>query len=58
MQAKMWRGCSYFYSYAACCDFIKENNLLSIIRAHEIQVALATAVLDIKTNFSANKIAC
>lgn len=33
------RGCSYFYSYAACCDFLKQNNLLSIIRAHEAQDA-------------------
>lgn len=31
------RGCSYFYSYAACCNFIERNNLLSIIRAHEAQ---------------------
>jgi len=33
------RGCSYFYSYAACCDFLRTNNLLSIIRAHEAQDA-------------------
>ncbi|XP_066603624.1 serine/threonine-protein phosphatase 2B catalytic subunit 2-like isoform X3 [Prorops nasuta] len=33
------RGCSYFYSYTACCDFLKNNNLLSIIRAHEAQDA-------------------
>ncbi|KAK2583681.1 hypothetical protein KPH14_009609 [Odynerus spinipes] len=33
------RGCSYFYSYAACCDFLQTNNLLSIIRAHEAQDA-------------------
>ncbi|PAV78918.1 hypothetical protein WR25_21924 [Diploscapter pachys] len=33
------RGCSYFYSYAACCDFLQHNNLLSIIRAHEAQDA-------------------
>lgn len=31
------RGCSYFYSYAACCDFLERNKLLSIIRAHEAQ---------------------
>lgn len=31
------RGCSYFYSYAASCDFLQHNNLLSIIRAHEAQ---------------------
>ncbi|XP_065651647.1 protein phosphatase 3 catalytic subunit alpha isoform X2 [Hydra vulgaris] len=33
------RGCSYFYSYQACCDFLQRNNLLSIIRAHEAQDA-------------------
>lgn len=33
------RGCSYFYSYSACCDFLQQNNLLSIIRAHEAQDA-------------------
>uniref|UniRef100_UPI00358E7518 protein phosphatase 3 catalytic subunit alpha n=1 Tax=Myxine glutinosa TaxID=7769 RepID=UPI00358E7518 len=33
------RGCSYFYSYAAVCDFLQNNNLLSIIRAHEAQDA-------------------
>jgi serine/threonine-protein phosphatase 2B catalytic subunit len=33
------RGCSYFYSYAACCDFLQQNSLLSIIRAHEAQDA-------------------
>lgn len=27
------------YSYAACCDFLQNNNLLSIIRAHEAQDA-------------------
>jgi len=31
------RGCSYFYSYDAVCDFITRNNLLSVIRAHEAQ---------------------
>ena len=33
------RGCSYFYSYGACCEFLQQNNLLSIIRAHEAQDA-------------------
>ncbi|CAG0914737.1 unnamed protein product [Notodromas monacha] len=33
------RGCSYFYSYAAVCDFLQQNSLLSIIRAHEAQDA-------------------
>ncbi|KAI9184091.1 3',5'-cyclic-nucleotide phosphodiesterase (PDEase) (3':5'-CNP) [Blastocladiella emersonii ATCC 22665] len=31
------RGCSYFYSYHAACNFLEKNNLLSIIRAHEAQ---------------------
>ncbi|XP_037904486.1 serine/threonine-protein phosphatase 2B catalytic subunit 2-like [Hermetia illucens] len=31
------RGCSYFFSYGACCDFLKRNKLLCIIRAHEVQ---------------------
>uniref|UniRef100_A0A8C8DVY4 Serine/threonine-protein phosphatase n=1 Tax=Oryzias sinensis TaxID=183150 RepID=A0A8C8DVY4_9TELE len=31
------RGCSYFYSYPAVCEFLQTNNLLSIIRAHEAQ---------------------
>ncbi|XP_055857715.1 serine/threonine-protein phosphatase 2B catalytic subunit 2-like isoform X2 [Episyrphus balteatus] len=33
------RGCSFFFSYAACCDFLQKNNLLSIVRAHEAQDA-------------------
>lgn len=33
------RGCSFFYTYKACCEFLKNNNLLSIIRAHEAQDA-------------------
>ncbi|KAF0039656.1 hypothetical protein F2P81_007891 [Scophthalmus maximus] len=42
------RGCSYFYSYPAVCEFLQTNNLLSIIRAHEAQDAgaiLSCAVL-------------
>ncbi|XP_014213164.1 serine/threonine-protein phosphatase 2B catalytic subunit alpha isoform-like [Copidosoma floridanum] len=31
------RGCSYYYSYSACCRFIEENDLLTIVRAHEAQ---------------------
>jgi len=31
------RGCSYVFSYEATCSFLKSNNLLSIIRAHEAQ---------------------
>ncbi|PVU88649.1 hypothetical protein BB559_004477 [Furculomyces boomerangus] len=31
------RGCSYKYSYDAVCNFLTENNLLSLIRAHEAQ---------------------
>ncbi|XP_054867685.1 protein phosphatase 3, catalytic subunit, gamma isozyme, a isoform X6 [Amphiprion ocellaris] len=33
------RGCSYFFSYSAVCDFLINNNLLSVIRAHEAQDA-------------------
>jgi hypothetical protein len=33
------RGCSYFYTYKAVCDFLDRNRLLSIIRAHEAQDA-------------------
>ena len=33
------RGCSYFFSYPAACSFLENNNLLSIIRAHEAQDA-------------------
>lgn len=33
------RGCSYFFSYQAACNFLEKNNLLSIIRAHEAQDA-------------------
>ena len=31
------RGCGYFFSYYACRDFLLRNNLLSIIRGHEVQ---------------------
>jgi len=31
------RGCSYCYSYNAVCSFLEKNNLLCIIRAHEVQ---------------------
>lgn len=31
------RGCSYFFSYKAVSEFLDNNNLLSIIRAHEAQ---------------------
>eukprot|EP01117_Protostelium_nocturnum_P001912 TRINITY_DN124_c0_g2_i1.p1 TRINITY_DN124_c0_g2~~TRINITY_DN124_c0_g2_i1.p1 ORF type:complete len:530 (-),score=169.65 TRINITY_DN124_c0_g2_i1:52-1641(-) len=31
------RGCSYYVGYKAACDFLNRNNLLSIIRAHEVQ---------------------
>jgi serine/threonine-protein phosphatase 2B catalytic subunit len=33
------RGCSYFYTYKAACEFLERNRLLSIIRAHEAQDA-------------------
>ncbi len=32
------RGCSYQYSYNAVVKFLKRNNLVSIIRAHEVQL--------------------
>merc|ERR1712000_545837 len=31
------RGCSYVFSYTACCQFLVANHLLSVIRAHEAQ---------------------
>lgn len=31
------RGCSYVFSFKAACQFLKNNNLLSVIRAHEAQ---------------------
>eukprot|EP00042_Codosiga_hollandica_P034602 m.243211 g.243211 ORF g.243211 m.243211 type:complete len:177 (-) comp54450_c2_seq19:24-554(-) len=31
------RGCSFYYTYAAVCAFLQDNNLLSLIRAHEAQ---------------------
>lgn len=31
------RGCSYYFGYAAITQFLKNNNLLSLIRAHEAQ---------------------
>ncbi|PWN51255.1 putative calcineurin catalytic subunit [Violaceomyces palustris] len=33
------RGCSFFFTYNAACQFLERNNLLSIIRAHEAQDA-------------------
>ncbi|KAF8581287.1 Metallo-dependent phosphatase [Ramaria rubella] len=33
------RGCSFFFTYQAACQFLERNNLLSIIRAHEAQDA-------------------
>ena len=33
------RGCSFFYSYNAVCNFLEKNNLLALIRAHEAQDA-------------------
>ena len=31
------RGCSFYYSEEAADDFLKANNIVSIIRAHEVQ---------------------
>jgi len=33
------RGCSFNYSYEAVCKFLNDNNMLSMIRAHEVQDA-------------------
>ncbi|KAJ7621011.1 Metallo-dependent phosphatase-like protein [Roridomyces roridus] len=33
------RGCSYYYTYAAACQFLERNGLLGIIRGHEAQDA-------------------
>ncbi|XP_063723245.1 serine/threonine-protein phosphatase 2B catalytic subunit gamma isoform-like [Symsagittifera roscoffensis] len=33
------QGCSYFYTYNAVCDFLKFNDLISVIRGHEAQDA-------------------
>eukprot|EP00037_Helgoeca_nana_P012264 m.111091 g.111091 ORF g.111091 m.111091 type:complete len:549 (+) comp21356_c0_seq4:136-1782(+) len=33
------RGCSYYFSYAATCQFLERNNLLCLVRAHEAQDA-------------------
>ena len=32
------RGCSYFYGAEAAAKFLEDNELLTIIRAHEAQV--------------------
>jgi serine/threonine-protein phosphatase 2B catalytic subunit len=32
------RGCSYYYSNDALAEFLKKNNLVSLIRAHEVQL--------------------
>ncbi|KAI9337646.1 serine/threonine-protein phosphatase 2B catalytic subunit A1 [Pilaira anomala] len=48
------RGCSYFFSYRAACNFLEKNNLLSIIRAHEAQAnGKATGFPALMTIFSA-----
>lgn len=33
------RGCSYFFTFKAACTFLRRNELLSVIRAHEAQDA-------------------
>ncbi|KAF9044331.1 serine/threonine-protein phosphatase 2B catalytic subunit [Panaeolus papilionaceus] len=33
------RGCSYFYTYEAVCQFLERNSLLTLIRGHEAQDA-------------------
>ena len=32
------RGCSYYYGYEACQNFLAKNNLVTLIRAHEAQI--------------------
>src|SRR6201985_1163038 len=56
------RGCSYFFSYPAACNFLEKTNLLSIIRAHEAQDAgyrmyrktMTTGFPSVMTIFSAS----
>lgn len=36
-QTNELRGCSFVFSYTACCQFLVANHLLSVIRAHEAQ---------------------
>ena len=31
------RGCAYYFSFDATCAFLEANNLLGVIRAHEVQ---------------------
>jgi len=33
------RGCSYYFTYQATCRFLEKNNLLCLVRAHEVQDA-------------------
>ncbi|KAG6334525.1 hypothetical protein ID866_4559 [Astraeus odoratus] len=33
------RGCSFFYTYDAACNFLQRNGLLGIVRGHEAQDA-------------------
>jgi len=48
------RGCSYSYSFKACCEFIQRNGLLSIIRAHEVQAeGFLLSKINEKTKFPA-----
>ncbi|TBU08301.1 subunit A of calcineurin [Hamiltosporidium magnivora] len=32
------RRCSYFYSYEGVCNFLNKNNLLMVVRGHEVQL--------------------
>ncbi|KZT06625.1 Metallo-dependent phosphatase [Laetiporus sulphureus 93-53] len=38
-EPNLTRGCSYFYTYEAACQFLDRNNLLGIFRGHEAQDA-------------------
>ena len=37
-EANPVRGCSYLFSLQACREFLKQNQLISVFRAHEIQL--------------------
>lgn len=38
-KVNLTRGCSWFYTYEAVIKFLKQNNLICMIRAHEAQEA-------------------
>uniref|UniRef100_A0A8C5JWZ0 Serine/threonine-protein phosphatase n=1 Tax=Jaculus jaculus TaxID=51337 RepID=A0A8C5JWZ0_JACJA len=50
------RGCSYFFSYPAVCEFLQNNSLLSIIRAHEAQDAGKYSCRDFTFNIKTDEL--